>query len=82
MLADALAHSPKNAGRRIDRWAKGIGSWRRTVHFEPTRLFPPFRRLLMELGRLWTDPGLVSQADDVSYLTWTRWRTCPALLTP
>ena len=68
MLADALAHPPKNAGRRIDRWAKGFGRWRQTVHFELTRLFPPFRRLLMELGRRWTDPAL--SAKQMTSLTW------------
>jgi pyruvate,water dikinase len=42
---------------------------RDTVHFELTRLFPPFRRLLLEMGRRWTERGLVSQADDIFYLT-------------
>jgi pyruvate,water dikinase len=42
---------------------------RDTVHFELTRLFPPFRQLLLELGRRWTERGLVNQADDIFYLT-------------
>jgi pyruvate,water dikinase len=42
---------------------------RDTVHFELTRLFPPFRRLLLELGRRWSQRGMLLQADDIFYLT-------------
>jgi pyruvate,water dikinase len=42
---------------------------RDTVHFELTRLFPPFRRLLLELGHRWSKSGIVTQADDIFYLT-------------
>jgi rifampicin phosphotransferase len=42
---------------------------RDTMHFELTRLFPPFRRLLLELGRRWQGRGLIAAADDVFYLT-------------
>jgi len=42
---------------------------RDTVHFELTRLFPPFRRLLLELGRRWSEHGVVLQPDDTFYLT-------------
>ncbi len=42
---------------------------RDTAHFELTRLFPPFRRMLLELGRRWTDRGLVVAPDDIFYLT-------------
>ncbi len=42
---------------------------RDTMHFELTRLFPPFRRLLMELGRRWRERGLITQPDDVFFLT-------------
>jgi pyruvate,water dikinase len=42
---------------------------RDTVHFELTRLFPPFRRMLLELGHRWSERGLVADSDDVFYLT-------------
>jgi pyruvate,water dikinase len=42
---------------------------RDTVHFELTRLFPPFRRMLRELGHRWSDRGLVANSDDIFYLT-------------
>ncbi len=42
---------------------------RDTMHFELTRLFPPFRRLLLELGRRWAEKGFVQQPDDIFFLT-------------
>ncbi len=42
---------------------------RDTMHFELTRMFPPFRRLLLELGRRWSARGLIAQADDIFFLT-------------
>ncbi len=42
---------------------------RDTMHFELTRVFPPFRRLLQELGRRWTERGLLSQPVDIFYLS-------------
>jgi pyruvate,water dikinase len=42
---------------------------RDTMHFELTRLFPPLRRLLLELGKRWTARGLIGRADDVFFLT-------------
>jgi phosphohistidine swiveling domain-containing protein len=42
---------------------------RDTVHFELTRLFPPFRRMLSELGHRWNERGLVADPDDMFYLT-------------
>ncbi|MFC2046159.1 PEP/pyruvate-binding domain-containing protein [Chloroflexota bacterium] len=42
---------------------------RDTVHFELTRLFPPFRRMLYELGNRWTERGLIAGPDDIFYLT-------------
>ncbi|MGD8491754.1 MAG: PEP-utilizing enzyme, partial [Anaerolineae bacterium] len=42
---------------------------RDTMHFELTRLFPPFRRLLLELGRRWSDRGILVRPDDIFYLT-------------
>ncbi|NIN69095.1 MAG: hypothetical protein GTO63_31295, partial [Anaerolineae bacterium] len=41
---------------------------RDTMHFELTRMFPPFRRLLLELGRRWAERGLIAQRDDVFFL--------------
>jgi pyruvate,water dikinase len=41
---------------------------RDTMHFELTRLFPPFRRLLQELGQRWTDRGLIENKEDAFYL--------------
>lgn len=41
---------------------------RDTMHFELTRLFPPFRRLLLELGRRWTARGDLDTEDGIFYL--------------
>lgn len=41
---------------------------RDTMHFEWTRLFPPFRRLLLELGRRWQKRDLISRQDDIFFL--------------
>ncbi|HEM61859.1 MAG TPA: hypothetical protein ENO24_06180 [Chloroflexi bacterium] len=42
---------------------------RDTMHFELTRVFPPFRRMILELGQRWTKRGLVAQPEDVFFLT-------------
>jgi rifampicin phosphotransferase len=42
---------------------------RDTMHFELTRLFPPMRRALLELGRRWTASGIFDTPDDVFYLS-------------
>jgi pyruvate,water dikinase len=42
---------------------------RDTMHFELTRLFPPFRRLLLELGRRWRERGLIGKPNDVFFLS-------------
>ena len=42
---------------------------RDTMHFEMTRLFPPFRRLLLELGRRWVGRGLLQAPDDIFFLS-------------
>jgi phosphohistidine swiveling domain-containing protein len=42
---------------------------RDTVHFEMTRIFPPFRRFLLELGRRWTGRRLLLQPEQVFFLT-------------
>jgi rifampicin phosphotransferase len=42
---------------------------RDTMHFELTRLFPPFRRLLLELGQRYASRGLIPQRDDIFFLT-------------
>jgi pyruvate,water dikinase len=41
---------------------------RDTMHFELTRLFPPFRLLLLELGRRWEERELIAERDDVFFL--------------
>jgi phosphohistidine swiveling domain-containing protein len=41
---------------------------RDTMHFEMTRLFPPIRRLMMELGSRWVADGLIDQQEDIFYL--------------
>jgi pyruvate,water dikinase len=43
---------------------------RDTMHFELTRLFPAFRRMLRELGTRWTERGLIGSWEDVFYLMW------------
>lgn len=42
---------------------------RDTMHFELTRLFPPFRRALLELGTRWQKHGLIQAQDDIFFLT-------------
>jgi pyruvate,water dikinase len=42
---------------------------RDTMHFELTRLFPPFRRLVLELGRRRVEKGFLSHQEDIFFLT-------------
>jgi len=42
---------------------------RDTMHFELTRVFPPFRKMLLELGRRWTERGLVAKPEDIFFLS-------------
>jgi pyruvate,water dikinase len=42
---------------------------RDTMHFEMTRIFPPFRRFLLELGRRWTERGLLAEPEQIYFLT-------------
>jgi len=41
---------------------------RDTMHFEMTRLFPSFRRMLFELGRRWSQNGLIAEPGDIFFL--------------
>lgn len=41
---------------------------RDTMHFEWTRLFPPARKMFLELGRRWHDRNLLDQADDIYFM--------------
>jgi pyruvate,water dikinase len=38
---------------------------RDTMHFEWTRLFPPTRRFLLELGRRWQERGMLEKQEDI-----------------
>ncbi|MSP14050.1 MAG: hypothetical protein EXR62_13985 [Chloroflexi bacterium] len=49
---------------------------RDTAHFEMTRLFPPFRKLLLELGRRWTAQGLLRQPEDIFFLKLEQIEAC------
>jgi pyruvate,water dikinase len=42
---------------------------RDTMHFEMTRIFPPFRRYFLELGRRWTERGVLAQPEQVYFLS-------------
>lgn len=42
---------------------------RDTMHFELTRLFPPFRRALLELGARWQKQNVLEAQDDIFFLT-------------
>lgn len=42
---------------------------RDTMHFELTRLFPPFRRFLNALATRWIARGILDQPDDIYFLT-------------
>jgi pyruvate,water dikinase len=48
---------------------------RDTMHFEMTRIFPPFRRILKELGSRWSGHGIIQEPDDVFFLTLDEWET-------
>jgi phosphohistidine swiveling domain-containing protein len=56
----------------VFRWVLGHAQAntreRDTAHFELTRVFPPIRRLLLELGPRWTARGLINQPDDIFFL--------------
>ncbi len=41
---------------------------RDTMHFEMTRLFPPIRCLMLELGKRWQARGLLNKHEDIFYL--------------
>ncbi len=80
---EELAHTVQSRveSDRMGRWLAGpLFRWvlentqahtreRDTMHFELTRLFPPFRRFLLELGRRWTERGLFVQPSDIFYLS-------------
>lgn len=42
---------------------------RDTMHFELTRLFPPLRRILLEVGRRWQAQNVFDAPDDIFFLT-------------
>ncbi len=42
---------------------------RDTMHFELTRLFPPFRRALLELGARWQRQNVLDAQDDIFFMT-------------
>ena len=44
---------------------------RDTMHFEWTRLFPPVRRILLEISRRWQRLNLIDQPEDIFFLTLT-----------
>lgn len=46
---------------------------RDTMHFEMTRIFPPFRRILRELGSRWSACGVIQEPDDIFFLTFDEW---------
>ena len=58
--------------KRLFRWLLGQAQVstreRDTMHFEWTRLFPPARRMFLELGRRWHERGLLNQQDDIFYM--------------
>ncbi len=41
---------------------------RDTMHFELTRMFPPFRKMLLELGRRWRERDLIFELEDIFFL--------------
>lgn len=47
---------------------------RDTMHFEMTRIFPPFRRILGELGSRWSGIGIIQEPHDIFFLTLDEWR--------
>jgi pyruvate,water dikinase len=57
----------------IFRWVLGQSQLhtreRDTMHFELTRIIPPARRLLYELGRRWSEQGLIEAPGDIFFLT-------------
>ncbi len=55
--------------RTILRHTQAHTRERDTMHFEFTRVFPPFRRLLFALGRRWAAQGLITAPEDIFFLT-------------
>ncbi|HSB65733.1 MAG TPA: PEP/pyruvate-binding domain-containing protein, partial [Anaerolineales bacterium] len=55
---------------------------RDTMHFEMTRIFPPFRRILKELETRWSACGVIEEPDDVFFLTLDEWETLAAKPVP
>jgi pyruvate,water dikinase len=55
--------------RWVLRHAQAHTRERDTMHFELTRLFPPFRRLLLELGGRWSERNVISQREDIFFLS-------------
>ena len=57
----------------IFRWVLGQSQLhtreRDTMHFELTRIIPPARRLLHELGRRWSEQELIEVSDDIFFLS-------------
>ncbi|MFQ5946306.1 MAG: PEP/pyruvate-binding domain-containing protein [Anaerolineae bacterium] len=54
--------------RWVLRHSQALTRERDTMHFELTRLIPPFRRLLFGLGNRWTDRDLIESPEDVFFL--------------
>ena len=58
--------------RRLFRWLLGQAQVstreRDTMHFEWTRLFPPARKMFLELGRRWHERGFLDQPDDIFFM--------------
>ena len=51
---------------------------RDTMHFEWTRLIPPVRRMILELGRRWRDRGLLREPEDTFYMRFEEMETMAA----
>jgi pyruvate,water dikinase len=68
------------------RWLLGQAQMctreRDTMHFEWTRLFPPARRMILELGRRWHERRLLDEADDIFYMRFEEMETMVFSPTP
>ncbi len=54
--------------RSVLKHTQAFTGQRDTMHFELTRLFPPFRRMLLELGRRWAARGILESEQDIFFL--------------
>jgi phosphohistidine swiveling domain-containing protein len=57
--------------KRVLSYSQALTRERDTMHFELTRMFPLFRRYLLELGKRWKAGGWIKSGEDIFFLHYT-----------